>query len=198
MQDASNTSMPLRGSALARGALRLFGWRVVGPATLPARAVVIAYPHTSNWDFLVGILGRDALGLSAHWVGKDSLFRWPLGIAMRALGGIAVNRRQRSGFVERIASEFAQREGFLLAIAPEGTRSRTPGWKSGFYRIALAAKVPVVLGCIDYTRHEVGIVGCVELSGIEADDLARIAAAYAGKDGRYPDRQSPVVLLSGR
>lgn len=187
-----------RGAFLARGLLRLFGWRAIGPAALPPKAVVIAYPHTSNWDFIVGILGRSALGLAARWVGKDSLFRWPLGMLMRALGGIAVNRRERTGFVPRIAAEFAAHQRFLLAIAPEGTRSRTAGWKSGFYRIALAAKVPVVLGCIDYARREIGIIGVIELSGDEADDLARIAAAYAGRVGRYPDRQSPVALLAGR
>jgi len=196
MQDASNTTMQVSVSPLARWLLRLFGWRAIGPASLPAKAVVIAYPHTSNWDFPLGIIGRAAVGLDTGWVAKDSLFRWPLGPLMRALGGIPVNRREPTGFVQRIAERFAQDAPLKLAIAPEGTRSRTPGWKSGFYRIALAAHVPVVLAVIDYAKREVGIIGWLQLTGDEAADMSRIAAAYAGRRGRYPVKQSPITLIS--
>ncbi len=194
MQDASDTTMQLRGSFLARAVLRLFGWRAIGPVSLPAKAVLIAYPHTSNWDFIYGILGRSALGLGARWVGKDSLFRWPAGPVMRWLGGIPVNRSQPAGFVDRVAAEFALQPRFLVAIAPEGTRKRTACWKSGFYRIALAARVPIVLGCIDYAAREVGIVGVIEPSGDAAADMACIAAAYAGRQGRHPANAAPIVF----
>lgn len=196
MQDAPDTIMAPRGSSFAHWLLRLIGWRAVVPDSLPRKAVIVAYPHTSNWDFPLGIIGRAALGLETGWVAKDSLFRWPLGSVMRALGGIPVNRRNPTGFVGRIAERFGEADTLRLAIAPEGTRSRTPGWKSGFYRIALAARVPLVLAVIDWGRREVGIVDCIELSGDEAADMARIAAIYAGRQGRYPEKQSPVALLA--
>jgi len=126
---------------LARSILRLLGWECIDVPDRPARAVVVGYPHTSNWDFPIGLLAMAALGLDARWVGKDTLFRWPFGGLMRRLGGIPVNRREHTGFVERVAGEILRHDRFMLVIAPEGTRSLRPGWKSGFYRIARAAGV---------------------------------------------------------
>ncbi|MBI4984139.1 MAG: 1-acyl-sn-glycerol-3-phosphate acyltransferase [Rhodocyclales bacterium] len=187
-----------RGSTLARRVLQLVGWRVIGTADLPPRSVLIAFPHTSNWDFPLGILWKAAVGVDVRWVGKDSLFRGPLGPLMRALGGIPVNRRAPAGFVDSVAAQFARSARFTVAVAPEGTRSLTPGWKSGFYRMALAARVALLLGVIDYGRREVGIVGCVDLSGDEDADMARVAAAYAGRCGGYPAKQSPIKLVTRR
>jgi 1-acyl-sn-glycerol-3-phosphate acyltransferase len=157
--------------------------------------VVIAYPHTSNWDFPVTLLALAALPYGAHWVGKDSMFRGPLGPVMRSLGGIEVNRRERTGFVERIADEFRQRENFHLIIATEGTRSRQAGWKSGFYRIALAAGVPVIMSVVDYARREVGLLSSIVLCGDEDADMAKIAACYEGRQGFHPENASPIRLL---
>jgi 1-acyl-sn-glycerol-3-phosphate acyltransferase len=196
MQDAPDTITQCKGSALAQRLLRLIGWRPIVASALPEKAIVVAYPHTSNWDFPLGIVGRAAVGLETGWVAKDTLFRWPLGWLMRALGGIPVNRRQHTGFVQLVAERFANSERLRLAIAPEGTRSLTPGWKSGFYRIALAAQVPLVLAVIDYRRREVGVLCRIDLSGDEAADMARIASAYAGRQGRYPEKQSPVALIA--
>jgi 1-acyl-sn-glycerol-3-phosphate acyltransferase len=181
--------------AVSKLLLKLLGWRLLEPARRPDKAVVIAYPHTSNWDFLFTMLGKASLGQGAHWVAKDSLFRWPLGGPMRWMGGIAVNRRERTGFVDQMARQFAARDRFLLAMAPEGTRSLTPGWKTGFYRIALAANVPVALGCVDYARREVGVLAYLELSGDEAADIARIAEIYAGRRGLRPELASPIRWL---
>jgi len=183
----------LRGPA--RFILKLLGWRLLDLPQLPAKAVVIAYPHTSNWDFPVTLLALAALPYGAHWVGKDSMFRGPLGPIMRALGGIEVNRRERTGFVERIADEFRQRENFHLIIATEGTRSRQAGWKSGFYRIALAAGVPVIMSVVDYARREVGLLSSIVLSGGEDADMAKIAACYEGRQGFHPENASPIRLL---
>lgn len=180
---------------LSRTLLRRLGWTLLEPANKPAKAVVIAYPHTSNWDFLYTMLGKATLGLDAHWVAKDSLFRWPQGIVMRGMGGIPVNRRQRTGFVEQMAAEFASRDSFILALAPEGTRSLTAGWKTGFYRIALAAGVPVALACVDYARREVGVLCYLELSGDMAADIKRIAEVYAGRQGYRPQLASPIRWL---
>jgi 1-acyl-sn-glycerol-3-phosphate acyltransferase len=181
---------------MARRVLALFGWTCVdNVAPRPDRAVVVGYPHTSNWDFPFGLLAMTALGLNARWVGKDSLFRGPLGPAMRWLGGIPVNRREHTGFVERLATEIRQRRRFMLAIAPEGTRRLTPGWKSGFYRIARAADVPVLVGVIDYSRRQIGLLAAIDLSGDQAADMARIAACYRDCQGRKPALASPIRLL---
>jgi 1-acyl-sn-glycerol-3-phosphate acyltransferase len=180
---------------LARLVLRLFGWTCLDLPQRPDRAVVIGYPHTSNWDFPIGLLAMVALGLNARWVGKDSLFHGPLGPLMRRLGGIPVNRREHTGFVERSATELRCQRRFMLVIAPEGTRSLRPGWKSGFYRIARAADVPVLVGAIDYSRREIGLLASITLSGDEAADMARIAACYQGRQGRRPELASPIRLI---
>lgn len=183
----------LRGSA--RFMLKLLGWKLLDLPQRPAKAVVIGYPHTTNWDFPIGLLAIAALGLRARWVGKDTLFRHGLGPVMRALGGIPVNRRQHTGFVERMVAEFQSRDRFLLVIATEGTRSRQAGWKSGFYRIAMATGVPLLVGAIDYPRREVGLVSEQRLTGDEAADMARIAACYEGRTGYRPENASPIRLL---
>lgn len=180
---------------LARLVLRLIGWTCIDKlVSRPDRAVVVGYPHTSNWDFPIGLLAMTALGLNARWVGKDTLFRGPLGPVMRWLGGIPVNRREPTGFVERIAAEMRRQRRFLLTIAPEGTRRLTPGWKSGFYRIARAADVPVLVGVIDYSRRQIGLLDAIDLSGDEAADMARIAACYGDCQGRRPELASPIRL----
>jgi len=183
----------LRGPA--RLILKLFGWKLLDLPQRPARAVVIAYPHTSNWDFPVTLLALAALPYSAKWVAKDTLFRGPLGPLMRALGGVAVNRRERTGFVERLADEFRQRKQFHLIMATEGTRRLQAGWKTGFYRIAVAAGVPVVMATVDYGKHEVGLLTSITLSGDEAADMAAIAACYEGRTGYHHHNASPIRLL---
>ena len=163
---------------VARGLLKLFGWTVIEPPERPACAVLIGYPHTSNWDGFIALFTKLALGLDAHWVGKSSLFRGPLDGIFRRLVGIPIRRDVRNGFVAEMAAQFAANPNFLLVIAPEGTRSLTAGWKSGFYRIALAAKVPVALAFIDYSRREVGILIYLTMTADPATDIAAIAAHY--------------------
>ncbi|MCX7164463.1 MAG: 1-acyl-sn-glycerol-3-phosphate acyltransferase [Betaproteobacteria bacterium] len=183
----------LRGPA--RLILKLLGWKLLDLPQRPAKAVVIGYPHTSNWDFPLAILTMLALEMDARWLGKDALFRFGFGPVMRGLGGIAVNRRQQTGFVERMAAEFASRSRLLLVIATEGTRSLRPGWKSGFYRIALAAGVPVVIGVVDYSKREAGLVSSLAMSGDADADMARIALCYEGRCGYHHEKASPIRLL---
>lgn len=180
---------------IARTLLRLFGWTVIEPRERPAHAVIVGYPHTSNWDGVVALLSKVALGLPANWVGKDALFRWPIGDLMRHLGGIPVDRSARHGFVAQMAAEFATRPTFLLVIAPEGTRRLTSGWKSGFYRIALAAKVPVALAFVDYSLRQAGILTYLTMTGDPATDIAAIAAHYEGRQGKHPELASPIRWL---
>ena len=134
-------------------------------------------------------------GLVFRFAGKDSLFRVPfLGPLLVRWGGVPVNRRERTGFIEQMEDEFRRNEVFRLAIAPEGTRSRTDHWKSGFYHLARAAGVPLALGYIDYPSREIGIGAYVELTGDQAADMERLRAFYEGRRGRHPQNQSPIRL----
>lgn len=180
---------------LARTLLKLLGWTLIDVPDRPARAVLIAYPHTSNWDGFYALLIKWALRLDTHWVGKDALFRPPFGSLLRWLGGVPVNRRQRTGFVEQMVAEFARRPNFMLVMAPEGTRSLTGGWKTGFYRIALAAQVPVGLAFVDYRRREAGVLTYLALTGDPEKDIAAIAEHYRDRPGKRPELASPIRWL---
>ena len=172
--------------------LKLSGWRVTFvPPTVP-KAVMIVYPHTSNWDFIVGILARFAVATPIGFVGKDTLFRSPFGALFRRLGGIPVNRRQSSGFVDGLVAAFGRSDSLYLAIAPEGTRAKSDHWKSGFYRLALATNVPLGLAFIDYSQREVGIDTWLSLSGNETEDLAEIRAYYSAKRGKKPEKEGDI------
>ncbi len=181
--------------ALSRTLLKLFGWTVIEPPARPARAVLVGYPHTSNWDGVIALFTKLALDLDARWVAKDSLFCGPLDWIFRRLGGIPIKRNVRNGFVADMVARFAAQPEFLLVIAPEGTRSLTPGWKSGFYRIALGAKVPVALAFVDYSRRQAGILTYLTMTGDPAADIAAIAAHYEGRQGKHPELASPIRWL---
>ena len=160
------------------------------------KGVVVVYPHTSNWDFVIGMLYRLGHGVPVRWLGKHSLFRWPFAGLLRRLGGIAVDRRAPGGVIRSIAGEFDRRDSMWLALAPEGTRSYTDHWKSGFYQIALAADVPCGLGYIDYRRRVLGIDTYVRFTGNSDQDLAVINAFYGDKQGLRPDQASDIRFRS--
>lgn len=181
---------------LAAALLEASGWRSVFAPPPAPKGIIVVYPHTSNWDFIVGVLFKFAVGLPARWMGKDSLFRWPLRRLFLRMGGIPINRRERSGFVATLLEEFRRKEWMWLAVAPEGTRSKTDHWKSGFYQIALAGKLPVGLGFIDYSTRTVGIDTYVEMTGDPEADFARIRAFYDGKRGRRPQAEGEIRLRS--
>lgn len=188
--------MPRTGfQTLSIWLLGLFGWTVEVVPPPVRKCVAIFYPHTSNWDFVIGMFAKVVVGLPVHWAGKDTLFRWPLAGMFRWLGGIPVNRRERTGLTARLAEEFASRSRFCLAITPEGTRSRTDRWKSGFYHLALAAKVPLALAYIDYPRKRIGIGGYLELTGDESTDLDALRRFYAGKTGKHPELQGDIRFV---
>ena len=193
--------LPLRprGSALARALLRLAGWRLDFQGLPGPQGVIFVHPHTSNWDFVVGILAKWALGLELRFWAKDSLFRLPLfGAWLRFLGGVAVARDSRRGLVgdtvARLAEARARGESFWLAVAPEGTRSRVTGWRSGAYHVAVQAGVPAGLAYFDFATRTVGLTRFALLSGDAVADFALIAEAYAGKRGKRPELASPVRL----
>ena len=184
------------GERFARRLLKLIGWKVILVPPPGAHSVIVFYPHTSNWDFVVGIVARAAISLRCHFLAKDTLFRGAFGRWLRRVGGIPTNRRNSTGMIGDLAHEFAQHEEFHLVIAPEGTRRKTDHWKSGFYRLALAARVPLGLAFIDYGRREIGIGAWLALSGDEAADLDRIRAFYADKRGRHPALHGTIRFVS--
>ena len=139
-------------------------------------------------------LSQSRLGVWPAWVGKNTLFRPPFGWLMRLLGGIPIDRSSSHNMVEQLADVFAARERLALAMPPEGTRSRAPHWKSGFYYVATLARVPIALGYLDYARKEGGIGTPILPSGDLPADMERIRAFYAGRQGRHPQLQGPMRL----
>ena len=190
-----DTARPRGWSRRAAAALlQALGWRIAWSPPPGPKGVLMVYPHTSNWDFPIGVLCRHAIGLDAQWMGKDSLFKGPAGPIMRALGGIAIDRRAPHGVTAEIVRQFRRRERLWLAITPEGTRSHRPHLKSGFYRIALAADVPCGLGFIDYASRTVGVDTWVRFTGDEARDLETLREFYAGKQGRHPANAGTIAF----
>lgn len=181
---------------LGRGLLRLVGWSVEERLPPVPRYVCIGAPHTTNWDLAVGLAAMLALGFPPRWVGKHTLFRGPMGPLMRALGGVPVDRRVSTDFVSQIVERFRQaaerNEHFVLVIAPEGTRSPTERWKTGFYHIARQAGVPIALGYADYPNRRTGVGGWIQPSGDVEADMERIRDFYAEKRGKRPENQGPV------
>lgn len=190
----------LQGSAFARALLRLAGWRVRFDGLPAKQGVAVVYPHTSNWDFVVGILAKWSIGIPVTFWGKDSLFRMPLfGRWLRWVGGVPVDRNAPHGVVGQMASTLraARDEGrfMWLALTPEGTRRRTEGWRSGFYHVAVQAQVPVALVAFDYGRREIGFRRFLMLGGDEAADLAAIARTFADCRGCRPELAAPIRWL---
>ena len=179
---------------LARLILRVSGWTAVGGIPDSPKAVIVAAPHTSNWDGFWALTFKVAVGLDVSFFAKKSLFWFPLGNLLRWLGAIELDRGRSINAVQQAIDEFDRHDSFYLGLAPEGTRSRKPGWKSGFYRIALGANVPVYLGFLDFGNKRIGIGPRIDLTGEPETDLAPIRAFYAGIEGRWPEQASPAVF----
>jgi 1-acyl-sn-glycerol-3-phosphate acyltransferase len=181
---------------LANGILKLIGWRVVGVFPDIPKFVLVGAPHTSNWDFPLALLLMYATGVRFKWIGKDSLFRPPFDKLFRRLGGIPVRRDRSSNFVSQIIEAFDHSKRLIIAIAPEGTRSKIAYWKTGFYYMALGAKVPLVLGFIDYGRRQVGVGPFFYPSGNIRSDFCRLRDFYADITGLYPEKQGAIEISS--
>ncbi len=200
-QEMRQRPVQLRGSALARGLLRLAGWQVHFDGLPAAQGVLIVYPHTSNWDFVVGLLAKWAVGIRVSFWGKDTLFRVPLfGRWVRYLGGVPVLRDRPHGQVGQMvqALEQARAEGrfMWLALAPEGTRARTEGWRTGFYRVTTQAAVPLGLIRLDYAQREITFDSYWRCSGVLATDFELFARRLSSGRGLRRDQASPVRPLS--
>jgi 1-acyl-sn-glycerol-3-phosphate acyltransferase len=179
--------LPSRGnafsSAVSRALLSLGRWRIEGDFPPRPKMVCIVAPHTSNWDFIVGILAVFAIGIRVRFLGKHTLFRGPLGWLLRWFGGMPVNREAPQGLVPQVVEAIEKADRIFLAITPAGTRSSTRPWKSGFYHIAVAARVPIFPVIFDGPARAIRFLPAFEPSGDYDADLPKLLALYAGVRG---------------
>lgn len=179
---------------VARFLLWLGGWTVVGEVPNIRKAVLIAAPHTSNWDGFWAIVFKVYIGVDIRWFVKDSMFWFPLSLLLGVNGAIPLDRKRASSSVAQAITAFDEHEDFYFGLAPEGTRSKTRGWKSGFYRIAEGANVPVILGFLDYGNKRLGLGPTVTLTGDRGKDLTVIRSFYSSISGHRPENTSPIEL----
>lgn len=181
---------------LARLILRVAGWTPVGGIPDVPKAVIIAAPHTSNWDGVWALVYKVAIGAEIHFFAKKSLFWFPLSSLLRWLGGIPLDRERAGSAVKQAIDMLKEQDNFYFALAPEGTRTKKPGWKSGFYRIAEGAGVPVYMGFLDFKNKRLGIGTGFHLSGDQEADLEIVRNFYAGVQGRWPEKTSPIEFTT--
>ncbi|WP_448630800.1 1-acyl-sn-glycerol-3-phosphate acyltransferase [Cellulomonas soli] len=188
------TRRPIR-RAVARVYWRLSRWTLrTTRVPVDGSGILIGAPHTSNWDFILMLAITAEAGLPVRWLGKHTLFRGPAGPFMRALGGIPVDRRDPAGLVDDLVARIRAGELFYLVVTPEGTRSAGTYWKSGFYRIAQATGLPVVLGYVDRTTMTAGLGPTVPITGDVRADMDAVRAFYADKSGFDPARRTEPLL----
>lgn len=173
---------------LSQFILKLMGWKIEGnvPEGL-TKAVVIAAPHTSNYDFIFGRMGYYVLGLKAKFLIKKEIFVFPFKTVLLSMGGIPIERKRKNNAVEAVSILFQKHESLFITIAPEGTRKLNPNWKKGFYYIALRANVPLLLGFVNYKKKEAGLGPTIYPSGDYEKDLKIIEDFYRPMAGKYPE-----------
>jgi 1-acyl-sn-glycerol-3-phosphate acyltransferase len=196
------TPLPVqfKGNRLAAWLVKLMGWRISFNGLPSLQGVIIGYPHTSNWDFVVVMPVKWAVGLPVQFFAKDSLFRIPVfGRWLKSLGGMAIDRSSSRGVVGEIVNTLQQHKKddrfFWVGLSPEGTRKRTQGWKSGFYQLALQAEVPLGFLVIDYGKKTISIDTFMRLSGNPEADYQRFAEVYEGVTGCHAQQASPIQPL---
>jgi 1-acyl-sn-glycerol-3-phosphate acyltransferase len=177
--------------------LRLFSWQVIGETNLPPKFVLIAAPHTSNWDLPFMLATSYALRVRICWLGKHTLFTGPMGSLLRRLGGVPINRSSKQNMVEQIVDIFSRLDNFVLAVSPEGSRDKVGCWKSGFYYIAQHAGVPIGLGYLDYRRRRCGVGGFMQPTGNLRADMNSVRNFYKDIQGKFPAKQSIPRLREG-
>lgn len=173
---------------LSRLGLMLAGWKLEGVSPTARKYVLIAAPHTSNWDFVLTLAIAFCFRIKLFWMGKHSLFWGPFGTVMKWLGGIPVERDKANGLVQQIVDKYSQCSDLVVAIPPEGTRSKVRQWKSGFYHVACGAGVPIALGFLDFKKKVGGFGPMVMPTGNFEEDLQKIQAFYASITGKKPSQ----------
>ena len=178
----------------ARLFLWLTGWQTEGAMPSAPKYVLIAAPHTSNWDLAYMLAIGAVLDVRVSWMGKHQIFRWPMGWIMRGLGGIPIRRDRQLNRVDQLAQLLREADSLALTVPAEGSRSYVPYWKSGFYHIARKAGVPIVMGFLDYARRRGGFGPALMPTGDIRRDMDEIRDFYADKVGKYPDQFGEVRL----
>ena len=173
---------------LAKFILWIFRWKINLPIPPEKKYVIVIAPHTSNWDLIVGKLANWASGLKPKVLVKKEAFTFFAGPFIRMWGGVPVDRTNTANLVEQIFKMFEENEAFVLGITPEGTRKRNPNWKTGFYRIALRAKVPIYFGYVDYGTRRGGMHDKFVPTGDMEKDMKEIKAYYKDMKGKFPDQ----------
>jgi 1-acyl-sn-glycerol-3-phosphate acyltransferase len=173
---------------IGRLAMRVRGWRITGELPDLPKFVIIVAPHTSNWDFFVGLSAKWALGLKVSWIAKHTVFRWPIAGALKRLGGIPVVRDRPQGVVQDVVDAFREREQMVFALAPEGTRRRVAHWRSGYWHVARAARVPIVPVALDYALRMIYIGPPHETSASLEDDEQKLRRYFARIKGKRDTR----------
>lgn len=169
----------------------IIGWKTHnGTPSHIRKYVMIGAPHTSNWDFPIAMGALQILRVPVNYLAKKELFKFPLGIIMRYFGGIPVDRSKNTRMVDNMINEFNRHESLYLLVPPEGTRGYVKEWKSGFYYVALGAKVPIALAYLDYGKKEAGIAKLFYPTGDYAKDLEEIKSFYRGIKAKHPERSS--------
>lgn len=176
--------------------LKALGWELVVDWPESSKYVLIVYPHTSNWDFLVGLFAKLALRLEAHYIAKHTLFRKPYGWFFRAFGGIPVDRRHKGSLAQQLAKRFDESDPFVLALAPEGTRSKTDHWKSGFYHIAREAQVPIAMAYFDYPKKRIYMGGAFYPGDDIGETYQHLREFFAGVRGKNPGQAGEIQARS--
>lgn len=180
------------------GIYRHHGWRAHGVVPEPRKFVLIAAPHTSNWDFVYFLGLTDELGIKPHFMAKTSLFRWPFTNFMLDMGGVPVDRSSNKNYVQQMIDEFKRRKEFMLTIAPEGTRGTVKAWKTGFYHIAMGAGVPLVVGMMDYPSKSGGLGTAIWPTGDYAADMKKVAEIYAKVTPKHPAKGMTDVIAKDK
>ena len=180
--------------ALVALGTRATGWTIKPMVDVPEKCVIVCYPHTSNWDFIVLQAVAFTFGVKLNWLGKKQLFPFGFATFMRKLGGIPVDRSAPQGLVAQVAAEFASAKTLRLCVPPEGTRSHVDTWKSGFYRIAMEAGVPLQIADICYREKYVGFGITMHPTGDVKADMDKIRAFLAGKYGKNPEWAGTIRL----
>jgi len=165
---------------------KLFGWKIDGMLSQEKKYIIIVAPHTSNWDFMIGLCVRSILRFDAKFLGKKELFRFPFGALFRWLGGVPVDRSRNANMVDAVADLFNRHEALIIAIAPEGTRKYVEKWKTGFYFIALKANIPILMASFDYPSKTVFAGKPLYPTGDLDADMKIIFEFYRDKRGKFP------------
>lgn len=166
--------------------LNLIGWKITGQTNLPDKSVICVAPHTSNWDLLLGLIVYKALGRKASFLIKKEWFTFPMNLIFKTLGGIPVDRSRKTSLTEQMTELYTKRDNFQLAITPEATRKLNTEWKKGFYFIALAAKVPIVVAALDYKKKEADFKTVLMPTGDADADIEKIKSYYKGVTAKHP------------